>query len=842
MYKMELNEGWKVRFEELTEGADRHLEIAERTEGWMTASLPCDIHMPLLEAGRIQEPLLQDHCFACEWTESKSWWFQKSFRISAEQLDIQRIELVLESLDAEADVFLNGSLLGHHRSAFYPFRREVKELLREGDNELLVRVTSGLEPYGDPAEMARFKERVGIEKGHNRGDVRRVFARKPQYGFGWDWGPRVPTCGIVGGVRLEGHEQAAIRQVHAFTESISGGEAVVSFEVEIENLHPYSTMEAEVHVELSFDGLATASLSKKMALRSGLNYVDLRHTVTDAKLWWPNGMGLPDLYEVSVSVALGERTVRYPEFRMGLRTIELNQAPIREGERLFAICVNGIRTFCRGANWIPADSVYARISDEKYSELVSEARAAHFNMLRVWGGGLYESEAFYEACDRNGIMLWQDFMFACALYPDDLPWFREEVREEMEYQTRRLRNHPSLVLWCGNNENHWNFDMWKQVNPEESFVGGAICYNESAPRIVRRNCPEIPYWNSSPYGGAHPNGEDCGDTHYWHDAMMSPEIEKRITPERYDDWKSKFVSEYGYIGPCRKSTIERYHAGEPLDREGRIWQLHNNMYEKETVAAGIAKHYADAKGLDLDEYLLYAGLCQGLMYGYSLEAMRYRLDCSGALFWMYNDCWGEVGWSVIDYELKRKISWYFAKRACAPVAFIVRENEGLIRAVGINETGEDIRCELEYGCVSFDGRMRDAERTDILLPAYSRDVVLEFAKSTGDEASGCWFVRPETDSSHLEILPAILRGGVVRDLKLPEPSLSVSEFVRLEEGVRFAVTSDVYAHAVHFGLPDRIKLSDEYFDLLPGQSRTITVHGPSVQAEEIVPRAVRLHS
>ncbi|QJD84888.1 glycoside hydrolase family 2 protein [Cohnella herbarum] len=841
MYTMKLNENWAVRFEELSEGADRHREVALRTEGWMKgASLPCDIHMPLIEAGHIEEPLVRDHFFDCEWTENKSWWFKKLIRLSNEELSPSRIELVLESLDAEADIFLNGSALGHHRSAFYPYRQEVKRLLREGDNELLVRVTSGLELHSGPAETERFKERVGIEKGHNRGDLRRVFVRKPQYGFGWDWGPRVATCGIVGGVYLEGHEEATIRHIHAYTESIAGNEAIVRFEAEIENFHPYSTLEAEVNVKLSFAGEVVASLSRGMPLRSGLNYVDFRQTLTNAKLWWPNGMGRPELYQVSFSLVVGKRKISFPDFDMGIRTIELNQDPVSGGERLFAIYVNGVRTFCKGANWIPADSIYARITDEKYTEIISEAKEAQFNMLRVWGGGLYETDAFYEACDRNGIMVWQDFMFACALYPDDLEWFREEVKEEMEYQTCRLRNHPSIVLWCGNNENHWNFDMWKQANPDESFVGGAISYNELAPRIVRRNCPEIPYWNGSPYGGIHPNGEESGDNHYWFEAMMSPEMVKRITPERYDDWNSKFVSEYGYIGPCRKSTIERYHAGEPLDREGCIWKLHNNMYEKDTVAAGITKHYADAGGLDLDRYLLYAGLCQGLMYGYSLEAMRYRRDCSGALFWMYNDCWGEIGWSVIDYDLKRKISWYFAKRACAPVAFIVREADGVLRAVGINETGIDIRCELDYGYVSFDGLTRLTEQATVLLPAYSRDCVLTFPKLEQDWTSGCWFVSPKPELSVVETLPAILRGGVVRDLKLPSPALSVRDFVRLDYGVRFTIATDVYAHAVHFSLPDHVKLSDEFFDLLPGQSRTITIYDTSVKAEEIVPMAVQL--
>ncbi|MDO8686486.1 MAG: beta-mannosidase, partial [Clostridiales bacterium] len=390
-----------------------------------------------------------------------------------------------------------------------------------------------------------------------------------------------------------------------------------------ENLHAYSTCDIKVLVEIFDCDDSVLRLEKNVVLCSGINYIDFNGVIRDAKLWWPNGMGEPFLYDVKVSVDSGSKVTSYPGFKFGLRTLKINQDKLSWDEKLFAIEINGVRTFCKGANWIPADSVYARVTEQKYDILLEEAKEANFNMLRIWGGGIYERDVFYEKCDEYGIMIWQDFMFACSAVPDSLEWFRDEVKKEMDFQTRKLRNHPSLVLWCGNNENYQSADSWFREGDKYRYFGGSICYNLIAPTVVRHNCPEIPYWNGSPYGGEFALSDKMGDKHHWGECTMNPDMEKRITPEEYDSVTAKFVSEYGYIGPCCKSTIEKYHAGMPVDIDGRIWKLHNNTFEKDTVAAGVEKHYIDPLGIDLNTYILYAGLCQGLMYGYSLEALRF---------------------------------------------------------------------------------------------------------------------------------------------------------------------------------------------------------------------------
>jgi len=859
MLTMSLKDNWFVTDEPLYRTAEQYRTVlAKPIEQWMEASLPCDIHMPLLASGKIQEPLVAAHAFDAEWTEKRSWWFRTTFQIDDSTLGMDRVELVIESIDARGDLFLNGNPLGRHHSAFYPFVKEIRSLLQPGSNELLVRVTLGVEEASE-MDYDRFNSQIGLEKAHHRGDPRRVLVRRPQYSFGWDWGPRVATCGIVGNASLIAYKSAAIRSVSAVTKSLQGDAATVRFEVELERFHPYATADAEVEIEVRHTAGSTAGkpagdaagdtpinspnnaalrLHTELPLRSGLNFIELEGSISQAKLWWPNGMGEPYRYTVHVFVISEGVRHAYPPFELGVRTITLDQRLLAEGERRFGFIVNGVPAFAKGANWIPADSIYARIPDRKYEALIEEARECHFNMLRVWGGGIYERAAFYQACDRAGIMIWQDFMFACALYPDDLASFREEVRQEMDYQTRRLRNHPSLALWCGNNEDHWGYQLRSDFGENAPYFGGAACYNELAPRIVHSNCPHIPYWNGSPYGGTHPNSTLAGDCHYWHDGMMSPNMAQRITPEQYDTVHAKFVSEYGYIGPCSKRTIQRYHGSAPIDRHGELWSLHNNFYERETVNAGIELHYSDTSdnALSLDDYLLYAGLCQGLMYGYSLEAFRYNRNCSGALFWMYNDCWGEIGWSIIDYYLDRKAAYHFVRRAFAPIKLIAREIDGYIRIIGINETSRAVTCTAEYGYVAFDGTKRITKPRELQLPAYSRGEVLVFAKSPEDERRGCWFVQPlygadtyGNDAGSPEpkpypfIAPAILRSMPVKQLELPDAPIELSGPIRLGNDLQYTVSSQSYAHAVHFSLPEETKLSDEYFDLLPGEARTIMI-------------------
>ncbi len=810
--EINLNGNWELRDEILTYPLDNARALGRQPDGWIPQPVPGDIHQGLIDAKQIKEPLLGMNSFDCAWTERRSWWFRKTFNVAPDWLDADLIELEIDGLDSNAEIFLNGVHIGSHRSAFYPFVIDIRPQLRAGGNILLVRLTAGVEDVPESLADSMGGIRASTESGNGRperGDIRRVAVRKPQYAFGWDWSPRVATTAIAGDVTLRVLRRACIRDVR-LKPVRHGDKTLLRATINVEQFHVYKSAAGEVTLTLTDADGNTFSAQKHTLLRSGYTYVDLTVAIADAKLWWPNGLGPQNTYTVRAELTIAGTTSSYPAFDYGIRFLQLDT------DDKFAIVINGKKVFCKGANWIPADTIYARTSDERYDTLVREARDAHFNMLRVWGGGWYEREAFYRACDRYGIMLWHDFMFSCAPYPDHLDWFRDLVEREADYQTRRLGKHACIALWCGNNENTWGFCDWWNGRTRS----GAYIYNYILPAVVQRNTPEIPYWNGSPYGGDSPNSNEVGDCHHWRDCMMNPEMIKRITPQEYDLSDSLFLSEFGYVGACGKETTLTYLDGAPAQRTGRVWQHHTNTFEKDTVNAGIARHYADPATLTLDEYLLYSGLCQGMMYDYALDSTRYRANCYGCLFWMYEDCWGEVGWTIIDYYLRRKISYYFVRRAFAPLRLIMRAQGGQVRVVLANDTTDNIDLTVEYGYISLDGRIVELQRSAVQAPGLARSEVVVLAQGDASPTSGLWIARALNRPG---VPTAILHAVDYRQLQVVDPGIAMHIVASSNTACTVEVSAQAYAHAVYLTLPDGALPSDNYFDLLPGETRRIQI-------------------
>jgi beta-mannosidase len=833
--KLSLDDNWRLLYRDLSVTKDQVLDVLEAGDYIDAGSLPCDAHMPLVRDGIIKDPVVADYCYACEWMERKSWWFRREFTVSAGDLARQGARLVLESLDLFADVFINGKFAGSHESAHYPFTADVKDLLREGSNSLLVRLTAGPERIAkeDYDYIADYVcTEYELERG-DRGEKTRSFLRKPQYVYGWDWGPRVASIGIMKNAWIDFPGRVAVTAVHPVVLEAKS-DAKLRVEVEFESLLPISTQEADITVELRHEGKTVLQESRGVLAQSGRNDVDFNMTLPGAKLWWPSGAGAQPLYAAVVTVRAGNDECVSEPVCFGIRTVALNLEKYGDNDHRFAVRVNGVDIYCKGGDWIPADSVYARISPDKYKTLIREAKECNFNMLRVWGGGIYERDEFYDYCDRYGILLWHDFMFACAMYPDDREWYRQLVGKEIDYQTKRLRRHPCIALWCGNNENQWIFEEYFGKKGKNRASGGLHIYNEIIPSIVHSNCPEIPYWRSSPYGGNAPNDNEVGDRHHWRDCTMSDKMEDRINPEAYDLVTSRFVTEYGYIGPCSEATITKYYGGNPVVRNDRIWNLHNNTFEKATVPEGIRRHYIDPENLSMPDYLRYAGLVQGLMYNYSLEAIRFYPRNDGSLFWMYNDTWGEVGWTIIDYYLDRKPSYYYVRRAFAPVKFILRApDKKNVRVMGINDTPEDQSLEMEYGYAGFDGRY-STSKIAVTLKASSRAIVHEFPVPALDVRRGVVFVRG--GGAPL----ALLRTGAFREYAGAESTVSVLSVETKDGDYEVTLKSSGYSHAVCLALPADVHQDDAYFDMLPGDVRIIRVKDAAGKIEKSAIKPVYL--
>ncbi len=818
MNMLNLNLGWMLHEAPLSWNIGDLGRVLALDDGWMECNVPCDVRMPLLEKGLIKDPALADYCFDCEWTANRSWWFVRRFDSSELVISDGPVELSMESLDTWAEIFFNGDHIGTHKSAHYPFTYDLKTRIRKGENILAVRLTTGIEKVTEE-QLAELDWCVCHEKNNGcpeRGDLRRTYVRRPQYNAGWDWSPKAFSIGIMKDVTICCHGSSAIRSVNVITLHASE-EARLRVSVEMERFDDLSSADANLRVNVRRNGALCAAAAKEdFLLTSGENYVDIDLTIPNAQLWWPAGYGEQPLYDIEVVLETEGREYAYPSFRYGIRTVELDTSRNESGTRQFELVVNGVKIYCKGANWIPNDVIYARVPEEKYTSLILAAKEANFNMFRVWGGGNYEKECFYNLCDEHGILLWHDFMLACGACPDHYEWFRREVENEADYQTKHLRTHSSIVLWCGDNELHRYLES---VSIHERHPGkhyGLYVANYIERKTVHINCPQTPFWNSSPYGGEYPDSETVGDTHYWDQCTMNPNMEKRIDPFEYDKQNAAFVSEYGYIGPCAKESIEKYFDGHPVDRSSRIWDIHNNTFEQETVCAGIEKHYLDhAADLPLEQYIVYAGMVQSLMLGYSLEAIRFKPRCAGSLFWMYNDTWGEVGWTIIDYYLRKKPSFYGVRRAFAHRKLILRQVDGMLWVTGCNDTNQTLETAVEVGYLSADGKIRDTVVTHIHLPAHSRQCVLRCAMPKGDLQKGIIAVIPQDTSLAAERL-------YTQEIRHTDHSFEIPEILSVaavEGGMKVQLKADAFVHGVYFEGAEMC--SDNYFELLPGEVKTV---------------------
>jgi beta-mannosidase len=537
--------------------------------------------------------------------------------------------------------------------------------------------------------------------------------------------------------------------------------------------------------------------------RSSLSYLV---RIPEPRLWWPNGMGKQPLYQVVVRIVFDGRVSDERKLHTGLRTVEIDRSGISSNNSRFCIRINGQDVFCRGGNWIPADAIMVRVSRRKYEQLIEKACKANFNILRVWGGGIYESSDFYDACDRAGILVWQDFMFACSEYPDATRDFRTAVRDEAENVVMSLRHHPCIVLF-GN----------KDLN-----IGGSVIYNQILPDVCRLLDPKRPYWPGSPFGGDNPNSEKSGDCHWWGPFTMNEDINQRITHEVFDECKARFVSEYGVIGPCHLSSVKKYLAKEELYIGSPAWKEHTNTYEKDTTPAGIKRHYADPENLSIEDYILYGQMFQATLYGQTIEALRFRKndpinDCQGALIWMFNDCWGETGWTPVDYYLRHKPSFYWIRNANTPLRAIVRKRGNHLVTRAVNDTLKQVEPEIHYGWMRIDGSDSKMRSETIRIHANRMvEIGRETIPGEKDLDPKEWIYTAYLNHEDTGPTPSVWLLVPYRELVMPDPEISVT--IR---GRNIRLLSKTYCHGVHFKDEGKGLFSDNYFDLMPGVPKSI---------------------
>jgi beta-mannosidase len=838
MRDVSLNGTWKVRQEPLALIGEAGLEkVRTERDGWMPAQVPGEIHLDLMKAGLMGDPNVGINALADRWPETKSWWYETSFEVDSGFLQMERQDLVFDGLDLYAQVFVNGKLVGEAADAFIPHSFDVRRLIHEGKNDLAVRMTVGTElslddsppGQGQTPHKPAFGEipnpaKPGDVYGH-RNWYGRKWLRKPQASYGWDWQEALPNVGIWRGVHLCGRSYAVLHDIRLDTLE-ARGKVSLELAAMVDNLHPWS--ERACALDLSIqppDGGKAIERRYPVDALPGRNPLRDVIPVPNPKLWWPNGMGEQPLYEVTAKVVDAKGVVcDERKFHIGLRTIDIDRRKLSDGTR-FCVRVNGRDVFCRGGNLAPHDMIPARLTDAKYEALVSEAKNAHMTMFRINGVSIFEGQAFYDACDRAGILIMHDFPFTCATYPDYDAGFREAVRVEIDSAVRSLRHHPSIAIWSGGNECIWGMKDWYNGDGSKPLdIGGSRLYNEVLPDVCNADDPHRPYWPGSPCGGEDPNSETSGDCHWW-GAYLSRDPQRRISQEAFDDCRARFVSEWGFPGPCHLDSIREYLSPEQMKPGDPAWETHTNQMVWDTLTLSINAFYTDADKLTLPEWVMYGQMCQADYYGHTMEALRFRkddpaCDCEGALIWSYSDCWGETGWSQLDYYLRRKASYYSVRRACAPVKVIVRRRaEKLVTRI-VNDTLQPVTVNVEYGWWRVDGSAKDVKTRRVTVPADGMKEIGSAPEKAAGRDPKQWFyaaaLRADdgtaTDQSVWLLAP-------FRQLESGKPDVKV---VRLPDG-SLEVSSKTFAHGVHLDDHGHEVISDNWFDLLPGMPVRVTV-------------------
>jgi beta-mannosidase len=794
---------------------------------WDRINVPGDIHKALMEIGRIPDPFYDRHESECAWMETQEWWYRTTFSgPSGVASPDERVELVFHGLDTYATIWLNGTKIGSHQNMFREAVYDVTELIAYDDrNVLAVRFDPPLERI--PANPSF----------HSWGrNTERIFMRKAQFGYGWDWGPRLPTIGIWRPVELRRYRTAALRGIHFYTLSIHPEEnqAWIGIRVEVEPFRE-KTLYAVVRLE-DEDGSPVIEHRQLLDGLPTLQSHSMVLTVDNPRLWWTHDLGDPHRYHLTVNLMDENRVLDTWKRRVGIRHLVLDQTPDPKepGTRFFRFILNGVSLFAKGANWIPADSFVGAMTHDHYRYLLQRGREAHMNMIRIWGGGIYEHDVFYDLCDELGILVWQDFMFACAIYPDHDPVFIEEVDREARYQIRRLRYHPCMALWCGNNENQWIHDK-EHWDVPGTPVPGALLYDRVLPEAVSDLDGQTPYWPGSPYGGNDHNSMEDGDRHNWHvwhgDQPRrfgeKPQMDRSpsgVAYWHYGTDNGRFISEFGMHASPVLETLRRcipqdqlYHHSDAMDHHNKDEPKNKGDHLMATVT-GIPS--------TLEDYIDFSMIAQAEGLKYGVEHFRRRKPhCSGSLIWQLNDCWPGLSWSVMDYYGFGKAGYYALKRAYHPVLASFKQTpSGGVQLWVTNDTLRTIEDTAKIQIHSFTGEIDRQEDISFQVPAESSQIIWEADLSSHrNSPDHVLWVR----SSRARFPDNRLFFTAIKSLRLQstEPEWKVMDSE--PEGMTLRFTAKRFVFFIHIDATDpAIRYSDNYFDLVGGNPVDITVTHP----------------
>lgn len=778
----------------------------------LSASVPGCIHTDLLKHELIKDPFYRKQELDAQWISERNWVYTLTFDLDEEILLRDCVQLLFEGLDTFADVELNGKHLGRVENMHRTWEWDVKNALKAGENVLIVKFEATL-PYTRAKQQERYLPAWNDDQENPRGVQ---WIRKEPCNYGWDWGPILITCGIWRPVKILAYDQARLDYPYVETKKVDGDEWHVKVSPRV------SDQVNGLQTRVKFSG---HSFEQTLKAQAGEEVI---FSIKDPKLWWPNGLGDPDLYDLKIELVNGDGDVLDTiQKRIGIRELVLDTSEDEFGSA-FQFIINGHKFFAKGANWIPADPFQNRVTDEIREELLQSAVDANMNMLRVWGGGLYEEDHFYERCDELGLCVWQDFLFACAGYPTFEKEFMDNVAQEARDNIRSLQHHASLCLWCGNNEleqglvgDEWTRDTmsWSDYKP---------LFDEMLPKIVNEEDPLRQYIPSSAYTPGEnridSNDPDRGDAHLW-------EVWHGRKPfEWYRTTNHRFVSEFGFQSFPVPETIKTFAESEDLAINSAVMEHHQRSpIGNEAIMTYALQWFAPPK--DWDATLWLSQILQALAIKYACEHWRRSMPRTmGAIYWQLNDCWPVASWASIDYHRRWKALHYAAKKFFAPLLGSLFEDpkNNTIEVHLTNDRLHDIDADVELVVTNLKGEILDKwsyqqtiqAGTNRCVHTYDANVLVEkhgqenllihsIVKAKGEQVSEnlAHFVKPK----HMRLLDPKLEPVEVKQID----ELHWEVTLKANDAVSLFTWLELKDHAIH--------ASDQFYTLILGRKKTVTI-------------------
>ena len=809
-----LHEGWKFRQARLT--------------NWYPATVPGVVHTDLLQNKIIEDPFFRLNERGLQWIDKEDWVYETCFTLAADMMRKENMELVFEGLDTYADVYLNDECILKADNMFRRWSIPVRQYIREENNILKVYFHSPVKIDVPKWDALPYQYPASNDQSENGGLFNKkisIFARKAGYHYGWDWGPRLVTSGIWRPVYIRAWSDLRINDVFIEQKEVGASRAVIAGHVELD---ADKDMDG-VLVTITDEATGRVLGERQADLKRGTNRVNVDFVLHKPKLWWSNGLGEPFLYRFRTDIIAGGDLLDSKTERVGIRSLKVVHQPDKDGHT-FYIELNGRPVFAKGANYIPSDNFLPRVTPENYKRTILDAAGVNMNMLRVWGGGIYENDVFYDLCDEYGIMIWQDFMFACSMYPAE-DALLDNIHQEAVDNVKRLRNHACIALWCGNNEcqDAWLGWGWKrEIERQNKEYADKIWaqyrqqYHVTLPGVVREYAPGTFYWPSSPFAfEGEMSGTTDGDRHYWSVWHGKAPISD------YDSEKSRFFSEYGFQSFPEFESVKRYAPyPEDWDIRSEVMMSHQRGGDH---ANGLIETYLlneYKKPRDFRAFLYMNHVLQGDAIKTAIESHRRQMPYNmGTLFWQHNDCWPVASWASRDYYGRWKAQHYYTRKVYDDILISPVVEGDDLKVYAVSDRLENTSGRLQLQVCQFDGTVVHHWGKSVGISGNDSRVCFSapLAKLLEGADRGTVYVRVDYTDKSGRVYHNNYYLGKQKDMDYPKVDLQ-TEVRSIEGGYEVMVSADKFARAVCLSVADNESVySDNYFDVQPKSSVQVQV-------------------